>query len=103
MADAMVTGRMTPAKKEAGNRVLASFGMNASQAINKLYDQLIEQGRLPFDTQQKPSYDEAQIQEAQEYAQSLAIPNAERFSRMTDAEIKRDRMQSRYGLTSEGE
>lgn len=48
MADSMVTGRMTQAKKAAGNRVLASLGLNASQAINQLYDHLIDQRSLPF-------------------------------------------------------
>lgn len=38
MADAMFTGRMSQAKKRAGNSVLNSLGMSASQAINQLYD-----------------------------------------------------------------
>ena len=42
METAMVTGRMTPQKKEAGNAILKRAGLNASQAINRLYDRLIE-------------------------------------------------------------
>ena len=37
MADAMVTGRMSQAKKQAGGRVLQSLGLSASQENNQLY------------------------------------------------------------------
>lgn len=46
--DAMVTGRMSPAKKELGNRILRELGTNASQAINDLYDYVIARHALPF-------------------------------------------------------
>ena len=46
--DAMVTGRMSPEKKEEGNRILASLGSNPSQAINQLYDFVIAKRALPF-------------------------------------------------------
>lgn len=48
MADAMVTGRMPQAKKQAGGRVLQSLGLSASQVINQLYDYLITYERLPL-------------------------------------------------------
>ena len=38
METAMVTGRMTPQKKEAGNAILKRAGLNASQAINRLHE-----------------------------------------------------------------
>ncbi|NJE80712.1 RelB/DinJ family addiction module antitoxin [Olsenella sp. SW781] len=46
--DAMVTGRMSQAKKELGNQVLRELGTNASQAINELYDYVISRRALPF-------------------------------------------------------
>lgn len=49
MADAMVTGRMPQAKKQAGGRVLQSLGLSASQVINQLYDYLITYDASPFD------------------------------------------------------
>ena len=48
MADAMVTARMSSEKKEAGNRILEQMGTNASQAVNRLYDYVIEKRELRF-------------------------------------------------------
>ena len=48
MSDAMVTARMSVAKKEAGVRALRSLGMTASEAINAMFDYLINNGSLPF-------------------------------------------------------
>ncbi len=44
VTDAMVTGRMPERKKQQGLRVLKRDGMNASQAVNLLFDRLIEEG-----------------------------------------------------------
>lgn len=41
MSDAMVTGRMSLQKKNAGGRVLKKLGVSASQAINQLYDYFV--------------------------------------------------------------
>ena len=54
MEDAMVTGRMSAKKKAAGARVLAKEGLNASQAINMLYDKLEEDQDARILTQRKP-------------------------------------------------
>ncbi|MFR5092666.1 MAG: RelB/DinJ family addiction module antitoxin [Adlercreutzia equolifaciens] len=48
MTDAMVTGRMPERKKQQGLRVLKRDGMNASQAVNLLFDRLIEEGSADF-------------------------------------------------------
>ena len=53
MADAMVTGRMPQAKKQAGGRVLQSLGLSASQVINQLYDYLITYDASPFDASER--------------------------------------------------
>ena len=47
--DAMVTARMSATKKAAGNRALERLGSNASQAINELYDYLIDKNELPWE------------------------------------------------------
>ena len=44
MGEAMVTGRMAPGKKRRGGLVLQRDGLTASQAINRMYDKLIENG-----------------------------------------------------------
>ena len=46
MDNAMVTGRMSHEKKVAGNAVLERSGLNASQAINCMYDRLIAEQNL---------------------------------------------------------
>ena len=71
MADAMVTARMSQEKKEAGNRVLEQLGTNATQE---------------------------EIAEAIAWVDS--IPRKDRFSTMTDDEIRRERLVSRGLATS---
>lgn len=95
MADAMVTGRMSAAKKEAGNRVLDGLGLNASQAINQLYDFLIQERTLPFAPSEEASLDPERIQEARAFVAAIPCRNA--FSSLSDEEIK-DLKMGRYGL-----
>lgn len=86
MADVMVTGRMSKAKKEAGNRILRSMGISASQAINQLYDYLIEEKELPFSQKRSPRRTKAQAKKAASFIDSIPVMNA--FSSMTDEEIR---------------
>lgn len=86
MADSMVTGRMTQAKKAAGNRVLASLGLNASQAINQLYDHLIDQRSLPFGNAAEHTHPVEERAAARAFVRS--IPRKNRFSGMDDDQIK---------------
>lgn len=99
MADAMVTARMSAEKKEAGNRMLEQLGTNASQAVNRLYDYVLEKKQLPFPEQQ-----ERRKHTQEEIAQAIAwvdsIPRRDRFSTMTDDEIRRERLVSRGLATS---
>ena len=90
MADAMVTGRMPAAKKDAGNRVLESLGLNASQAINQMYDFLIDEKRLPFAREKRKPLDAKRIQEARNFVRT--IPRKNRFSSMTDQQIKEEKL-----------
>ena len=99
MADAMVTARMSQEKKEAGNRVLEQLGTNASQVVNRLYDYVLENKKLPFQEEQgRRKYTQEEIAEAIAWVDS--IPRKDRFSTMTDDEIRRERLVSRGLATS---
>ena len=99
MADAMVTARMSQEKKEAGNRVLEQLGTNASQVVNRLYDYVLENKKLPFPEEQgRRIYTQEEIAEAIAWVDS--IPRKDRFSTMTDDEIRRERLVSRGLATS---
>lgn len=89
-ADAMVTGRMTREKKEAGNRILASLGTTPSQAINHLYDFVIEKRELPFAKKNPAGIDPETLAEARAWARSLKIqqPIDPRFANMALKEAK---------------
>jgi antitoxin component of RelBE/YafQ-DinJ toxin-antitoxin module len=86
MDDAMVTGRMSAEKKAAGNRVLEKEGLNASQAVNLLYDKLAEEQGVGFLEEEKPS--QLQWKLAAELVDSLNMDVDERFFEMTRGEIK---------------
>lgn len=99
MADAMVTARMAPEKKEAGNRVLEQMGITASQAINRLYDYLVEKKELPFPEQRRMGahrFTPEEIAEAVAWVDSIPrLSPGNRFSTMTDDEIRYERLASR--------
>lgn len=100
MADAMVTGRMSQAKKRAGNSVLSSLGMSASQAINQLYDYLIAQNATPFERASAKPANNAQLHEALAFVQS--VPRQSNFTHMSDTEIKRSKLAARGFVPSDG-
>ena len=101
MSDAMVSARMSQAKKDAGNRVLAKMDVSASQFINSAYDYLIQHGTSPF--AQPEEEDKRQMATAERIAQALAqvddmsLPTNNRFATMSDEDIRRERL-VRYGL-----
>ena len=94
MADAMVTARMSSEKKEAGNRILEQMGTNASQAVNRLYDYVIEKRELPFPERKKRRrYTQEEIAEAIAWVDGLSQKRTTgRFSDMTVKEAKRERL-----------
>ena len=92
MGNAMVTARMTQAKKDAGNRVLEQLGMNASQMINQAYDYLIEKRALPFEATARQAHTAEDIAHAKALVAAMRIPKASRFSHMTDDEIRQARL-----------
>lgn len=94
MTDAMVTGRMDASKKAAGLRVLENAGLNASQAINLLFDRLVESGNAEFLTGQTLSAEE-RWQEALRFVDSIPRKRTSRFDHMSKAEIKMSRLAAR--------
>lgn len=97
MADAMVTARMSSEKKEAGNRMLEQLGTNPSQAVNRLYDYVLEKKELPFPEQrERRRYTPEEIAEAIAWVDSIPrLPANNRFADMTDDEIRYERLRSR--------
>lgn len=100
MPDAMVTARMSPEKKEAGNRIFEQMGTNASQVVNRLYDYVIEKRALPFVAQkERRRFTQKEIAEAIAWADSISM--RDRFSTMTDDEIRQERLIARGLATRE--
>ena len=93
MDDAMVTGRMSAEKKAAGNSVLEKKGMNASQAVNLLYDRLAEEQDTGFLEHEKPTRHQWKM--AAELIDGLHMEIDERFFHMTRGEIKLERAKAR--------
>ena len=63
---------MSSEKKEAGNRILEQLGINASQAVNRLYDYVIEKRQLPFPEEHvQKQYTQEEIARAMAWVDSL--------------------------------
>lgn len=93
MGDVMVTGRMTVDKKQKGSRILSREGLNASQAINLMYDRLLEEGAASFLLDEKGDGERSLVWEkAAQFVDSLSRKRDSRFHAMSDAEIKVDRL-----------
>lgn len=94
MDNAMVTGRMSQAKKDAGNAVLKRAGLTPSAAINRMYDLLEENGNADFLMPPKPTRSAAEWDEAATFVKSLTLPFVvdERFANMTKSQIKAERL-----------
>ena len=98
--DAMVTGRMSQAKKELGNQVLRELGTNASQVISELYDYVISQRALPFSASEEGR--EARLRAA--IAAVDAVPKVELDERFAAMDVRQARMErlARDGLMGDG-
>ncbi len=88
MADAMVTARMSQEKKDEGNRVLAQLGVNASQAVNRLYDYVLERRELPFpEMDERREYTDEEIARAMEWVDGISrLAEGDRHMAATDDE-----------------
>ena len=95
MDEAMVTGRMSAEKKAAGAEVLARAGMNASQAVNLLYDRLVEEQDVAF--LQRHEVTPYEWESAARLIDSIPspVPISTRFDNMTRGEIKLARAKAR--------
>ena len=93
MNEAMVTGRMSARKKQQGARVLKRSGLNASEAINLLYDRIIAEGTDWLTGPSEPS--EMRWRQAASFVDSLSKPRESRFDTMSKADIKRERLASK--------
>ncbi len=98
MAQAMVTGRMVDEKKRRANLILEREGLNASQAINLMYDRIIEDGNAEFLVPGEREVDLDAWKRAAEFVDSLSEKRVSRFDDMTKAQIRMDRLAKR-GLT----
>ena len=95
MADAMVTARMAPAKKELVARKLEELGTNPSQFINRCYDYVLEHGELPIPNDAAPrEHTSEELVAAQEWMRTLLSFNREpgSFDNMSLKEVKRERL-----------
>ena len=95
MSEAMVTGRMTTEKKARGGRILQRDGLNASQAINLLYDRVISDGSAEFLTGKSVSPLATAWHNADQFVDSLSEKRTSRFDAMSDREIRIERLQKR--------
>lgn len=95
MDNAMVTGRMSQEKKAAGNAVLERSGLNASQAINCMYDRLIAEQDVSF--LRNALVTESDWESAAKFIDALApeSPLETRFDSMTRGEIKMDKARAK--------
>ena len=95
MGDAMVTGRVSMEKKAAGNAVLERAGLNASQAVNLMYDRLVRDQDAGFLTQRDIAPHE--WESAARLVDSIVspVPIRTRFDDMTRGQIKLERAKAR--------
>lgn len=98
MGQCMVTGRMDQEKKDAATRILKRSGLNASSAINLLFDRIIEERSADFltDEPHKPTAED--WKRAFEFVGSIPIKrDLSMFDGMSKAEIKMQRL-AKHGL-----
>ena len=89
MDNAMVTGRMSTEKKAAGAKVLAKAGLNASQAVNLMYDKLEQEQSAEFLVRHKP--EPREWESAARFLDSLYMEVNPRFEGMSRSEIRLER------------
>lgn len=96
MDDAMVTGRMPTTKKQKGASLLRQEGLSASQAINLMYDRIIEEGDASFLLPEKPAKsNDSKWIAASHFVDSISSERTSRFDNMSKDEIRRERLRSK--------
>lgn len=91
MAESMVTGRMSSAKKAEGNRILREAGLNSSQAINMLYDRIVEERDVSFLIGEKRPASNESVQNAVIAIRGLKLGYSSDYATMTRGQVKLDR------------
>ena len=92
----MVTGRMDETKKKRAARILKREGLNASAAINMMYDRLIEDGNADFMRKEPRKITPEEWKRAAEFIDSIPIGGlSPEFDDMTRGEIKLARAKKR--------
>lgn len=96
MDDAMVTARMAAEKKRRGANVLTRDSLSASQAINLMYDRLIDEGEAGFllSGVGRPG-DDVRWAAAAQFIDTLTSKRSSRFDDMTKAEVRRERLHAK--------
>lgn len=92
MPDAMVTARMSQSKKNAGNEILRELGYSASQAINELYDRVLETHAWPLAPSKKASINLRDLNDALAFVDGIARVSPDDFIDMSDDEAKQRRL-----------
>ena len=102
MPDAMVTARMSQAKKDAGAAALKQLGVSASSAINQLYDYLIEKQNLPFDAhEQKEALSKEELAAALAFVDSIPQVESDEFDTLRADAIKQRKLIAKGYATAE--
>ncbi len=92
--DAVVTARVPQEKKDSATRILRDLGMTPSQAINRLFDYVIANKEVPFESKRRHSPEE--IADMLAFIDSLSSPTP---STMTDDEIREARLSEKYSIS----
>ena len=92
MPDAMVTARMSQSKKNAGNEILRELGYSASQAINELYDRVLETHAWPLAPSKKAPINLRDLNDALAFVDGIARVSPDDFIDMSDDEAKQRRL-----------
>lgn len=96
MDDSMVTARMMAEKKRKGAHILAREGLSASQAINLMYDKMIEEGETGFLRSEASRIDDkAKWVAAASFVDGLSSKRSSRFDDMTKADVRMERLRSK--------
>ena len=92
MPDAMVTARMSQSKKNAGNEILRELGYSASQAINELYDRVLETHAWPLALTKKSPISSQDLSDALAFVDGISRVSPDDFADMDGSEAKQRRL-----------
>ena len=92
MADAMVTARMPQSKKDAGNKILRELGLNASLAVNELYDYILETHTWPLAAKKTNEINALQLADALAFVDNIARVPKDSFIDIDYDQAKRQRL-----------